>query len=70
VDWSKGDHALESFYAHVLKMRADHSALLRRDTRSVWKRGDKSIAFVRSIRGSHGAVAVNFDSISRSASSG
>jgi cyclomaltodextrinase / maltogenic alpha-amylase / neopullulanase len=62
VDWSKGDPKLESFYARVLKIRANHSALLRGDIRNIWKSGDQTIAFLRSIRSSQVVVALNFAS--------
>jgi cyclomaltodextrinase len=62
VDWSKGDLSLQSFYESVLKARAGNKALYAGDFEDVWKSGDRSIAYLRSVGTSRVVVALNFDS--------
>ncbi len=60
VDWAKGDHNLEQFYAQVLRGRATNNALLDGDIQDVWKSGGRAITFLRSKGKNHVLVALNF----------
>jgi glycosidase len=60
VNWRGGDKELEAFYTQVLKLRADNEALQKGDLEDVWKRGDNTIAFLRSAGRNHVLTVLNF----------